>query len=259
MLDAVGPHLRIDTIRRAPQRELAQGEQVALAEEVLDRTRGLLGKVDLAFLQPLQQVVGREVDQHDVIRVVEYAVGQRLADLDAGDAADDVVQAVEMLDVDRRVDVDAGGEQLLHVLVALRMARSPARWCARARRRAGSTGLRASAASRSNSSSTWSRYSTFLRGSILEAGQQARSLVAAVRLDDAYDDVAPLLRAGAGPRPASRTSSRRRATRRRRSSAGHARHARARPRCGRAARQGRDARRCRSCASASLHASPAPG
>ena len=45
----VAAHLVVDTVGRAPQRELAQREQVALAEEVLRRALGLLGNVDLAF------------------------------------------------------------------------------------------------------------------------------------------------------------------------------------------------------------------
>src|SRR5574340_342426 len=35
-----------------------------------------------------------------------------------------LVQALEMLDVDRRVDVDPGGQELLHVLPALLVARA---------------------------------------------------------------------------------------------------------------------------------------
>ena len=43
---------------------------------------------------------------------------------DAGDLGDDVVQAFDVLDVERRPDVDAGGEQLLDILPALRMPRA---------------------------------------------------------------------------------------------------------------------------------------
>jgi hypothetical protein len=43
---------------------------------------------------------------------------------DAGDLRDDVVEALHVLHVERRVHVDAGREQLLHVEVALGMARS---------------------------------------------------------------------------------------------------------------------------------------
>ena len=44
--------------------------------------------------------------------------------LTPGDLRDDVVQALEVLDVDGGVDVDAGGEQLLDVLPALGVARA---------------------------------------------------------------------------------------------------------------------------------------
>ena len=50
-------------------------------------------------------------------------LGQRLLHPYAGDAADHVVQAFEVLDVEGGPDVDAGGEQLFHVLPALRMPR----------------------------------------------------------------------------------------------------------------------------------------
>ncbi len=92
------------------------------------------GHVDLAGLEPRQQVVGGDVDQHHFVGLVEERVGDGLPDRDAGDAADDVVQALEVLHVERREDVDARRQQLLDVLPALRMARSRRRWCARARR-----------------------------------------------------------------------------------------------------------------------------
>ena len=73
-------------------------------------------------LRPLDQVVGRDVDHLDVVGALEDRVRHRLAHPDAGDPGDDVVQALDVLDVQRRVDVDAGGEQLLDVLVALGVA-----------------------------------------------------------------------------------------------------------------------------------------
>ena len=88
------------------------------------RALGLLRQVDLAGLQPLEQLVGRQVDHHHLVGLVEQPVGHRLPDADAGDAADDVVQALQVLHVHRRPDVDAGVEQLLHVLPALGVARA---------------------------------------------------------------------------------------------------------------------------------------
>ena len=87
------------------------------------RRADLLRHVDLAGVQTREQIVGRQVDQLDLVGLVEDAIRQRLALLDAGDLRDEVVQALEVLDVQRRPDVDAGIEQLLDVLPALRMAR----------------------------------------------------------------------------------------------------------------------------------------
>ena len=69
------------------------------------------------------QVVGRQIDQLDVVGLVEYLVRQGLALPHAGRLVDEIVQALEVLDVDRRPDVDAGVEQLLDVLPALRVPR----------------------------------------------------------------------------------------------------------------------------------------
>ena len=52
-----------------------------------DGPLGLLGDVDLALAQPLEQVVGRQVDQLDLVGLLEDRVGHRLADDDAGDLA----------------------------------------------------------------------------------------------------------------------------------------------------------------------------
>ena len=91
------------------------------------------GHVDLALGQALEQLVGGQVDEPDLGRLLEHAIGHRLSHDDAGDLGDHVVQALDVLDVERRVDVDARVEQLLHVLPSLGMARSRARSCARAR------------------------------------------------------------------------------------------------------------------------------
>ena len=44
-----------------------------------ERAAGLGGDVDLAVLQPLDQLVGRQVDDLD-LGAIEYAVGHRFAD-----------------------------------------------------------------------------------------------------------------------------------------------------------------------------------
>ena len=102
-------------------------------------TRRLLGQVDLPFAEPLEQLLGRDVDELDLVGALEHRVRHRLAHLDAGDLRDHVVQALDVLDVERGVDLDARVEQLEHVLPALGVARARARSCARARRGAGSS------------------------------------------------------------------------------------------------------------------------
>lgn len=97
---------------------LAERRQVALGEEVLDGAGDLVVDVDLALPQPCDQSLRRQVDEFDLVGQFQHLVGNRLADPHAGDARHDVVEALEMLDVQRRVDVD-GLEQVLDVLPAL--------------------------------------------------------------------------------------------------------------------------------------------
>ena len=61
---------------------------------------------------------------HDFVGLVEERVGHGLPDADAGDAADHIVQALDVLDVERREHVDARRQQLVDVLPALRVPRS---------------------------------------------------------------------------------------------------------------------------------------
>ncbi len=114
-------HLVVHALGRAPQRQLAQRRQVAGLEVVADRPLGLVRDVDLAVLQPLDQVLRGEVDDLDVVRPVDDRVRHRFAHADAGDACDHVVQALDVLDVERGVDVDPGRQHLLHVEEALGM------------------------------------------------------------------------------------------------------------------------------------------
>ena len=92
----------LDALGHLAQRELAQVGQVLLLEEVLERPGDLVGGVDLPRAQPLLQILDREIEVHDLVGLLEEAVRNRLADGDARRALDDVVQALEVLDVERR-------------------------------------------------------------------------------------------------------------------------------------------------------------
>src|SRR6185436_4627394 len=68
------------------------------------------------------QVVGREIHELYSVGAVEDGIGHRLAHAHARDLGDDVVQALDVLDVDGGVDVDAALQQLLDVAIALGVA-----------------------------------------------------------------------------------------------------------------------------------------
>ena len=70
------------------------------------------------------QRLGAHVDELDLVRLAHEAIRDGLALAHAGDPLDDVVQRLEVLHVHRRDDIDAGGEQRLHVLPPLLVAHS---------------------------------------------------------------------------------------------------------------------------------------
>ena len=72
LVGSIGLDIVFDAVGGAAQRELAQRHQVALAEEVARRALDLLGNVHLARLEPCEQVVGRDVDQHHLVGIVEH-------------------------------------------------------------------------------------------------------------------------------------------------------------------------------------------
>ena len=72
--------------------------------------------------EPFLEVLGGQVDVHHLVGLGQHRVGDALAHLDADQFLDRVVQALQVLDVQRGDDVNAGREDLLHVLVALGVA-----------------------------------------------------------------------------------------------------------------------------------------
>ena len=125
-LDGMRLHFReqllIDPLRGAAQRQFAQRRQIGRREEMLERALGLFGHVDLALLQALNEVVGSEVNDLDGVGAVEHGVGDSFAYADMGDLRDDVVEALDVLDVDRGVDVDAAAHQLFDIEIAFGVA-----------------------------------------------------------------------------------------------------------------------------------------
>ncbi len=122
LLFTVTAHLQVDAVGGRAQRQLAQRDEVALAEKIIGREPRLLGKVDLSLFQALDQVVGRQVNQLDFVGLLDDGVGDCLADDDVGDLLNDVVEAFEVLHVERRVHIDAGIEEIGGVLPSLGVA-----------------------------------------------------------------------------------------------------------------------------------------
>src|SRR5215472_9198855 len=162
-----------------------------------DCALGLLRYIDLALAQALDQVLRRQVDNFDVVRLVENAVGHGFAHANARDPGDDVVEAFDMLNVESGEDIDAGGNQLLDVEVALRM---PAAWRVSVGKFVDQHELRAALEDRVeiHFGEEMSYVVDLLPWNHLEAFQQHLSLAPPVSFDDADDDIDAIAPPGLG-------------------------------------------------------------
>ncbi len=106
-------------IGEEPLREFPERGQVVGAEEVGEGLGNLPGRVDLALQQPVAQLPGRGVDELDLVGPADDPVGDALTDPHLDDLFHGVRDGRQVLDVDGRDDVNAGVEQVEHVLPAL--------------------------------------------------------------------------------------------------------------------------------------------
>ena len=174
------------------QCELAQRRQVAFAEEVRERLLDLGGIVDLALPQSGAERLDRDVHVDDLVGALEDPVGNRLPHPDAGGRRDRVVQRLDVLDVDRGNDVDAGVEQLENVLDTASRGADPGALVWASSSTTTTCGRRALMAATSISLSVTPRYSIARSGTCSRSPISAEGVGAAVRLDEADDDVEPL-------------------------------------------------------------------
>ena len=124
MVAAVHLHLLVDPLRRPTQGQFPQGNQIPLAEEILERMLRLLRHVDLAVFEALEEVVGGKVDQLDIIGLFEHRVRHRFTHPNTGDLSHHIVQTLHVLHVDGRIDVDARLQEFHDVLPSLRVSRT---------------------------------------------------------------------------------------------------------------------------------------
>ena len=109
--------------RSAVRRSASSRSAVRLAGEkkCSSARSACCGDVDLALLEALDQVVRRQIDQLDGVGAIENGIRHGLAHSDVRNLRDDVVQALDVLDVDCGVDVDAVLQQLFNVEIAFGM------------------------------------------------------------------------------------------------------------------------------------------
>ena len=118
---AVFGECRVDLVGQPQQRHFTQGGEVARPEVVGQRGIDTLRGVHVAVRQPAPQCFRCDVDQFDLVGGADDLVGHLLLLLDAGDLGDDVVEAFQVLDVDRRDHRDARVEDLVDVLPPFRV------------------------------------------------------------------------------------------------------------------------------------------
>src|SRR5579859_6564676 len=104
VLGLVVAHLRVDTLGGPPERQLAQSDEVSFAEEIVDGVLRLVRDVHLALAQTFDELVGRQVDEAHLGGLLKDVVGHSLAYDDARNLGNHVVEALEVLDVEGRVD-----------------------------------------------------------------------------------------------------------------------------------------------------------
>lgn len=105
MIFPIAEHLRVDPVCRLPQSQYPQRDQIAGAEKMPGGFLCLLRHVNFAFPEAKQKFLRRQINQLNFIRVLKNGVGQGFPNLDAGNLVDVVVQAFQMLHVDRGINV----------------------------------------------------------------------------------------------------------------------------------------------------------
>ena len=111
--------LLVRFVGQEPQRQLPQGDQVIGAEEAGKRSRGPFLRIDVAVQHAAAQLLGRGIDQLDLVRLAHDPVRDAFPDRRPGHVLDLVGDALQMLDVDGGDHVDPGGEDFHDVLPPL--------------------------------------------------------------------------------------------------------------------------------------------
>ena len=117
-------------VRRLAHRQLAERDERGFLEEVLEGRLCPVAGIDDTTSQPVEESARREIDHDHFVGLLDHPVRDRLPHPHAGALPDLIVEALEVLDVHRRQNVDPGVQQFVHVLPPLDPARP---WSVRVR------------------------------------------------------------------------------------------------------------------------------
>ena len=106
----------LNPVGQPEQGQLTQRCEVPRPEVVGERGIDPVRRVHIAMHHPPPQRLGRHVDQFDLVGPARNLVGQLLVLLHPGDLPGHVVERLQVLDVERGDDVDAGVEEFVDVL-----------------------------------------------------------------------------------------------------------------------------------------------
>ena len=118
-LFAIGGYLLIHILSDLSQRDLSQRTQVALSKEVVESLRHLLGPVDVAALQPVDERTRRDIHHLHLVGLFYHTIRNGFADPDAGDVVHRIVERFHVLNVHGGGHVDSGIQNHHHILPAL--------------------------------------------------------------------------------------------------------------------------------------------
>ncbi len=115
----MGQQLLVNPLCCAAECQLSQGSQIAGREIVADRAFSGFGQIDFALIEPLDEIIGRKINQFNIVGPVNDAVWHGFAHADAGDLRNHIVEAFDMLDIERGINIDPPCQNFLDILIAL--------------------------------------------------------------------------------------------------------------------------------------------
>ena len=110
-------HLLIDPLCGTAEGKFTQRIEVPLVEKLLDCPRCHIRDVDFPVPQPLEKFRRGKIDNFDLGCFIDHPVRNCFSHEHAGNLGNNIIEALDMLDIQRCVDIDTGIKQFLYILV----------------------------------------------------------------------------------------------------------------------------------------------